>query len=721
MRVVNAIRYLLGADPGLQNRGSVSYVTGSSLMALSVYLQTGGPDEVGAGIRVAEGLSNGVRGLIGNQGNRGANIGGWSYTSPDNDGDLSTTQFAAAGLSAAMALIPSAGNSLARISEFVTNAKNADGGHIYRGGQQNRYRSTSSMTASGLWAYRIAGLGVDEPRVQQALRWLQTNYRYDTHVNPHFEQSYYYYLWAAAKGFEVSVESVGGISSGEIGGQRDPAADGFPEEPRGWYYDFAWQLLQLQEADGHWRRPSNWTPGSATAFAILVLERSLGGACIDTDNDDLCGNDDNCPEVPNPDQLDTDDDGLGDACDNCPTVANPDQLDTDGDGIGDVCERPCDPNESVDNRRACGTPRPGICRLGLEVCRDGFYVCEGQVEPLDEVCNGDDDDCDGLIDEGLLNACGFCDDSEEICDGLDNDCDGQVDEGTLCPGEQLCIDGQCVNPCANNECIESGTYCNPEVNACVDLCFDVQCAPPQACDPANGACADACAGVMCNVGETCVNGQCRPGGCEVNGCPEGMACVNSACVNDPCDGMNCPDGQFCRGGLCVDSCAHVSCRLFESCIDGDCVPDPCGNFSCPDDQACVGGICVEDRCAGVRCRAGERCRDGICIGDPCRNVQCPPGQRCLLVNDIAQCVRDLPGAPGGGVILDPGDDEDDGFDGAGGRPGPGGEGFGPPPPMGDSLPPETPVEGCNCDALESEGAGGGWWALLLLLGLRRRR
>ena len=117
----------------------------------------------------------------------------------------------------------------------------------------------------------------------------------------------------------------------------------------------------------------------------------------------------------------------------------------------------------------------------------------------------------------------------------------------------------------------------------------------------------------------------------------------------------------------------------------------------------------------------ERCRDGECIGDPCRNVECPPGQRCLMVNDIAQCIRDLPGAPGAGVILDPGEDDGDDFDGAGGRPGPGGEGFGPQPPMGDPLPPQPPVEGCHCDALDSEGGAGGWWALLLLLGLRRRR
>ncbi|MBM4320133.1 MAG: VWA domain-containing protein, partial [Deltaproteobacteria bacterium] len=47
-----------------------------------------------------------------------------------------------------------------------------------------------------------------------------------------------------------------------------------------------------------------------------------------------------------------------------------------------------------------------------------------------EICDGQDNDCDGEADEGVVNACGFCGPlPEEICDGLDNDCDGETDEG----------------------------------------------------------------------------------------------------------------------------------------------------------------------------------------------------------------------------------------------------------------------------------------------------
>jgi len=45
----------------------------------------------------------------------------------------------------------------------------------------------------------------------------------------------------------------------------------------------------------------------------------------DMDQDGLSNENDNCPEIPNPDQLDSDGDGIGDVCDNCPGTYNPAQ------------------------------------------------------------------------------------------------------------------------------------------------------------------------------------------------------------------------------------------------------------------------------------------------------------------------------------------------------------------------------------------------------------
>ena len=58
----------------------------------------------------------------------------------------------------------------------------------------------------------------------------------------------------------------------------------------------------------------------------------------DRDHDGVPDANDNCPDVPNPDQADADKDGVGDVCDNCPLRYNPCQSDCDGDGIADACE-----------------------------------------------------------------------------------------------------------------------------------------------------------------------------------------------------------------------------------------------------------------------------------------------------------------------------------------------------------------------------------------------
>ena len=44
----------------------------------------------------------------------------------------------------------------------------------------------------------------------------------------------------------------------------------------------------------------------------------------------------------------------------------------------------------------------GRCQSGHQIC-DGYMwtECIDVVRPAVETCNGDDDDCDGLIDEGL--------------------------------------------------------------------------------------------------------------------------------------------------------------------------------------------------------------------------------------------------------------------------------------------------------------------------------
>lgn len=91
--------------------------------------------------------------------------------------------------------------------------------------------------------------------------------------------------------------------------------------------------------------------GGASAWdgvEITVIEEPIPEP--DVDGDGMPDSRDNCPDVPNTDQLDADGDGVGDACDNCPETQNPDQADANGDGIGDAC----DPNPNPWGAGLCG-------------------------------------------------------------------------------------------------------------------------------------------------------------------------------------------------------------------------------------------------------------------------------------------------------------------------------------------------------------------------------
>lgn len=116
--------------------------------------------------------------------------------------------------------------------------------------------------------------------------------------------------------------------------------------------------------------------------------------------------------------VDEDEDGTG-AGEGCP--ADCDDLDpelTDDCGSAANCEEgihttgcPCDMAVGIE---ACytgpaGTGDDGECAVGLRVCEPaGWGPCEGERRPGPEVCDWVDNDCDGVVDDGVLSPCGDC-------------------------------------------------------------------------------------------------------------------------------------------------------------------------------------------------------------------------------------------------------------------------------------------------------------------------
>lgn len=141
-----------------------------------------------------------------------------------------------------------------------------------------------------------------------------------------------------------------------------------------------------------------------------------------------------------------------------------------------------------------GTMGIGVCIAGLKTCASGTWgQCEGQVVPSAEVCNGLDDDCDGVVDANCsctpgesencgtdTGECSFgvktcqpdgtwgeCENSvgptQEICGNtLDENCDGIVEDCAVC------IEAQPVNyPAACGANCKSATPSDPDCDGMV--------------------------------------------------------------------------------------------------------------------------------------------------------------------------------------------------------------------------------------------------------------
>src|SRR5690606_13158617 len=180
-------------------------------------------------------------------------------------------------------------------------------------------------------------------------------------------------------------------------------------------------------------------------------------------------------------------------------------------GIDDDCDGTIDPDCACEagEEQSCGpTTDVGACQLGTMTCvAGGWGSCIGAVHPSAEICNGADDDCDGVTDDmdsdiasadptttgatvyypdvdgdgfgdgsmpvfrctplaGHVTTPGDCNDGDpqikpgalETCDGVDQNCDGIIDNR---PGGCDCIDDD-TRPCG----IDVGA-CTMGVETCI--------------------------------------------------------------------------------------------------------------------------------------------------------------------------------------------------------------------------------------------------------------
>ncbi|MCK6576056.1 hypothetical protein L6V77_33805 [Myxococcota bacterium] len=267
-----------------------------------------------------------------------------------------------------------------------------------------------------------------------------------------------------------------------------------------------------------------------------------------------------------------------------------------------------------------------------------------------ETCNGLDDDCDGVVDDGLesLGPCyggppdtmgvGVCRAGErrceggapgrcegevlpaaEACNGADDDCDGDVDDdGAGEPLLEACYDGPAATAGVGT-CVAGWRAC---VGGRLSECQGQVVPGPETCDErdedCNGAIDDAAEGCACERGEerACYPGP--PGTAGVGQCREGRQECGVRRVWGPCERAVSPAEEVCNGR--DDDCDGETDEGLPGCVP--CEPDP---------EACNGR---DDDCDGAVDEGtdGDACSTGIGACRGAGSTLCVAGElRCDAV------------------------------------------------------------------------------------------
>ncbi|MDC3959673.1 MopE-related protein [Polyangium jinanense] len=181
-------------------------------------------------------------------------------------------------------------------------------------------------------------------------------------------------------------------------------------------------------------------------------------------------------------------------------------LDDDCDGIVD--------DSPTDAGKACGVSNIFPCAFGTQQCQNGALVCVGNIDPKPEMCDGEDNDCDGTIDKTNgsppPDAVGACDVPPNPPAGATTPCKA---------GTKACVGGAIV--CQNSVKPAAGVQDGCNIDANCDGALTNQ--PDKQTDVNNcGMC-----GKSCYTGAVHSTWSCAAGACQFKGCEPGYYDLNN--------------------------------------------------------------------------------------------------------------------------------------------------------------------------------------------------